>query len=132
MTLSSIVSLRLPFVVPICKNHRLGRQCGYSIVPGHCSARVPVMTSQANLQLPPPPTENTPLLQPVDDISAQQNRTTTSDTPIIVTEPSTRGLVLVLGSIWIGVFLAALGIDSTADFLLSMVLYIVTMKCQDD
>ena len=79
------------------------------------------MTSQANLQLPPPPTENTPLLQPVDDISAQQNGTTTSDTPIIVTEPSTRGLVLVLGSIWIGVFLAALGIDSTADFLLSMV-----------
>jgi len=71
------------------------------------------MTSQDGSTSSPPPayTERDPLLQ--DDISTRQNGTTTSgaigsDTPV-ATERSTKGLILVLGSIWLGVFLAAIG-----------------------
>lgn len=56
-------------------------------------------------RLPPVATEETPLLQ--DEISDQPQREDIDGTPI-AKEPTTLELVLVLGSIWLGVFLAAL------------------------
>ena len=59
-------------------------------------------------------TERSPLLEsvepiPVNDGSESQARAVESyDTPLIE-EPSTKKLMLILGSIWVGVFLSALG-----------------------
>lgn len=55
--------------------------------------------------LPPIPTEETPLLR--EDVEQQPERNDANGAPV-AQEPSTRELVLVLGSIWLGVFLAAL------------------------
>lgn len=58
-----------------------------------------------------PVSEQTPLLQ-----DQTQNATATpqeSEVPL-AEEPTTKELLLVLGSIWIGVFLAALGMPNPA------------------
>lgn len=68
------------------------------------SSEDPVLANTA--QAPPRDvaTEHTPLLPE----RAQQEAPTT---PTDDQEPSTKELILVLGSVWVGVFLAALGTD---------------------
>jgi hypothetical protein len=64
--------------------------------------------------------ERTPLLQevepePIDDgaVEQQQQRIEGTyegdDTTVFAEEPSTRKLVVIMGSVWVGVFLGALG-----------------------
>jgi EmrB/QacA subfamily drug resistance transporter len=65
-------------------------------------------TSDGLTRIPPVPTEDTPLLQ--DQYVPGTEEVDETDTPL-AKEPTTKELVLVLGSIWVGVFLAAL--DST-------------------
>lgn len=60
----------------------------------------------------PPPTEQTPLLRDSRDGSsaeAQNGEAVASEEASAVKEPTAKELILILGSIWLGVFLAALG-----------------------
>jgi len=71
------------------------------------------------------PTERTPLLrdgrpaQPGGEEAAAAREAEGSDVPL-AKEPSAKELVLILGSIWLGVFLAALGMYCTFDLSLGL------------
>jgi len=62
-------------------------------------------------------TEQTPLLRDNRDggaAEAQNGGAVASEETPVVKEPTTKELVLILGSIWLGVFLAALGTRTLA------------------
>lgn len=64
-------------------------------------------------------TERTPLLgdsHPADHGLSAEPGPDTEEQPPLTKEASTKELILVLGSIWLGVFLAALGMTHTLDY----------------
>lgn len=64
-----------------------------------------------------PATEQTPLLREETQQYAPPDTAATQDSEVpLAQEPSTRELVLILGSIWVGVFLAALGMITGTEF----------------
>ena len=64
-----------------------------------------------------PATEQTPLLREETQQYAPPGTAATQDSEIpLAQEPSTKELVLILGSIWVGVFLAALGMITGLNF----------------
>lgn len=59
-----------------------------------------------------PATEQTPLLpEEISQAAARVPEEAQDSNAQLAQEPSTKELILVLGSVWVGVFLAALGID---------------------
>lgn len=64
-----------------------------------------------------PVTEQMPLLRENTQQHAPPGTAATQDSEVpLAQEPSTRELVLILGSIWVGVFLAALGMITSPWF----------------
>lgn len=78
-----------------------------------------------------PVTEQTPLLREDTQQHAPPGTAATQDSEFpLAQEPSTRELILILGSIWVGVFLAALGMIAGLTFCGLSALLIPVMICR--